>query len=104
MHVVVNKELFADTYVCFLFDHQHTTLSAPSACTAGYIHAYFQNGTLPTPGTTCEPDYFPFQEAAPDEEGDDDDDDDDDEDDELAAASFGSSNSNWMFRRTSMFG
>ncbi|KAK0436829.1 uncharacterized protein EV420DRAFT_1281058 [Desarmillaria tabescens] len=32
----------------------HTSLSASSACTRAYVHAYFQNGTLPGDGTVCE--------------------------------------------------
>ncbi|KAJ7088372.1 Alpha/Beta hydrolase protein [Mycena belliarum] len=31
----------------------HTSLTAPSLCTVGYFRAYFQNGTLPPPGTVC---------------------------------------------------
>jgi pimeloyl-ACP methyl ester carboxylesterase len=32
----------------------HCSLAAPSLCTAKAIHAYFRNGTLPEPGTTCD--------------------------------------------------
>ncbi|KAJ7612713.1 TAP-like protein-domain-containing protein [Roridomyces roridus] len=31
----------------------HTSLVAPSLCTHGALAAYFQNGTLPAPGTVC---------------------------------------------------
>ncbi|KAJ7259819.1 Alpha/Beta hydrolase protein [Mycena rebaudengoi] len=31
----------------------HTSLSAQSLCTYGYFRQYFQNGTLPEPGTVC---------------------------------------------------
>ncbi|KAJ7663541.1 Alpha/Beta hydrolase protein [Mycena rosella] len=31
----------------------HASITAPSLCTAGYFRAYFQNGTLPPPGTVC---------------------------------------------------
>lgn len=40
---------------------QHTSLSAPSRCTARAIQAYFQDGTLPVPGTVCEADFVPFE-------------------------------------------
>ncbi|KAL8716865.1 MAG: hypothetical protein Q9225_005836 [Loekoesia sp. 1 TL-2023] len=33
----------------------HTSLAQPSVCTAKAIRAYFVNGTLPAPGTKCEP-------------------------------------------------
>jgi len=38
----------------------HTTLSAPSLCTAKYIRQYFTDGTLPKPGTICQADLGPF--------------------------------------------
>jgi hypothetical protein len=28
-------------------------MTAPSLCTSKYFRAYFQNGTLPEPGTVC---------------------------------------------------
>ncbi|KIL59088.1 hypothetical protein M378DRAFT_276889 [Amanita muscaria Koide BX008] len=31
----------------------HTSLTAPSTCTAKYVRAYFENGTLPPEGTVC---------------------------------------------------
>ncbi|KAK7466250.1 hypothetical protein VKT23_004978 [Stygiomarasmius scandens] len=31
----------------------HCSYRAPSPCTQMYVRAYFQNGTLPTPGTIC---------------------------------------------------
>ena len=31
--------------------------------TSEYIHAYFQNGSLPADGTTCMPECYPFQEV-----------------------------------------
>lgn len=40
---------------------QHTSLSGFSTCTALAIRAYFQNGTLPTPGTVCETDTRMFE-------------------------------------------
>ncbi|KAF2662918.1 hypothetical protein K491DRAFT_7274 [Lophiostoma macrostomum CBS 122681] len=42
----------------------HTSLAAPSKCTAKYIQAYLNDGTLPPVNTTCEVDLLPFQTAA----------------------------------------
>lgn len=33
----------------------HCSTAQPSLCTAKAIHAYFVNGTLPAPGTVCQP-------------------------------------------------
>ncbi|KAM5533228.1 hypothetical protein V8D89_013093 [Ganoderma adspersum] len=38
----------------------HTSLSAPSVCTAKLVRAYLEEGTLPKEGTVCEPDELPF--------------------------------------------
>nr|GAT60772.1 predicted protein [Mycena chlorophos] len=38
----------------------HTSLTAASTCTHGYMAAYFQNGTLPAAGVVCEPDIALF--------------------------------------------
>ena len=38
----------------------HCTISAPSTCTMRAIQAYFQNGTLPKEGATCEENEVPF--------------------------------------------
>ena len=38
----------------------HTIPATPSLCSARYIRAYFQNGTLPEDGTVCEVDEVPF--------------------------------------------
>lgn len=38
----------------------HTIPATPSLCSAKYIRAYFQNGTLPDDGTVCEVDEVPF--------------------------------------------
>lgn len=35
-------------------------MTAPSTCTVGHIKSYFDNGTLPSPGTVCQPDGEPF--------------------------------------------
>ena len=40
--------------------HGHCSLSAPSACTARHIRAYFEDGTVPKEGAVCEPDELPF--------------------------------------------
>ncbi|KAI1407887.1 alpha/beta-hydrolase [Hypoxylon sp. FL1857] len=60
-----NSQGFPGSVVLVQNSYGHTSLSAASTCTAGYIRAYFQNGTLPKPGTTCEPDYYPFEDAYP---------------------------------------
>ncbi|KAI1765668.1 alpha/beta-hydrolase [Hypoxylon sp. FL1150] len=59
-----NSEGFPGSVVLVQNSYGHTSLSAASSCTAGYIKAYFQNGTLPKPGTTCEPDYYPFEDIS----------------------------------------
>jgi len=38
----------------------HTALNNPSSCIQNYEAAYFNNGTLPPPGTVCQPDQQPF--------------------------------------------
>ena len=38
----------------------HTIPATPSLCSAKYIRAYFQNGTLPADGTVCGVDEVPF--------------------------------------------
>ncbi|KAI1372506.1 alpha/beta-hydrolase [Hypoxylon crocopeplum] len=60
-----NSEGFPGSVILVQNSYGHTSLSAASTCTAGYIRAYFQNGTLPKPGTMCEPDYYPFEEIRP---------------------------------------
>ncbi|RYP41271.1 hypothetical protein DL767_001125 [Monosporascus sp. MG133] len=87
-----NSQGFPGSVVLVQNSYGHTTLSAPSACTAGYINAYFQNGTLPAPGTICEPDYYPFQELKPARR------------DELAAASDSLSKSNWGVQQCDKLG
>ncbi|KAJ7250171.1 Alpha/Beta hydrolase protein [Mycena haematopus] len=42
----------------------HTSLSAPSLCTLGYIREYFVNGVLPPPGIICPVDATLFGPAA----------------------------------------
>ncbi|EKM52549.1 uncharacterized protein PHACADRAFT_126443 [Phanerochaete carnosa HHB-10118-sp] len=41
----------------------HTSLSGFSTCTAIVIKEYFNNGTLPAPGTICQPDFQIFAPA-----------------------------------------
>ncbi|KNG89214.1 hypothetical protein ANOM_002152 [Aspergillus nomiae NRRL 13137] len=41
----------------------HTSIAQPSNCTIRHIQQYFLNGTLPTPGTVCEPNYPLFHKA-----------------------------------------
>ncbi|KAF2099653.1 hypothetical protein NA57DRAFT_38355, partial [Rhizodiscina lignyota] len=43
----------------------HCTLAAYSHCTTAAIRAYFHNGTLPEPGTTCPVVQFPFNTPMP---------------------------------------
>lgn len=46
---------------------QHASIAQPSLCTAKTIRSYFVNGTLPEPGTICEPDVKLFSEETLDE-------------------------------------
>ncbi|KAI0405499.1 hypothetical protein F4802DRAFT_562052 [Xylaria palmicola] len=57
-----NSQGFPGSVILAQNSYGHTSLSAPSSCTASHIHRYFQLGELPKPGTTCEPDYYPFQD------------------------------------------
>lgn len=41
---------------------QHTSLAAPSTCTAKAVRAYFQDGVLPQDGTRCDPELLPFDD------------------------------------------
>ncbi|KAJ7490993.1 Alpha/Beta hydrolase protein [Mycena latifolia] len=38
----------------------HTSVNTHSTCAYGYLRQYFQNGTLPAPGTVCQPDRVLF--------------------------------------------
>ncbi|KAH9922870.1 TAP-like protein-domain-containing protein [Epithele typhae] len=38
----------------------HCTIAAPSLCTAKHVRAYFNDGTMPAEGATCEADVLPF--------------------------------------------
>ncbi|KAL8372187.1 hypothetical protein RB595_001810 [Gaeumannomyces hyphopodioides] len=57
-----NSEGFEGSVVLVQNSYGHTTLAAPSACTAARIRAYFQEGLLPPPGAECEADRQPFGE------------------------------------------
>ncbi|KAJ7474199.1 TAP-like protein-domain-containing protein [Mycena latifolia] len=50
----------------------HASITAPSLCTSTYFRAYFQNGTLPPPGTVCPVDATLFG-AAPNTKRDEED-------------------------------
>ncbi|RFU29511.1 hypothetical protein B7463_g6837, partial [Scytalidium lignicola] len=58
-----NSKRFRDSVILVQNSYGHTSLAAPSSCTASHVRAYFQNGTLPAPGTECEADVSPFQET-----------------------------------------
>ncbi|OTB09810.1 hypothetical protein K445DRAFT_71553 [Daldinia sp. EC12] len=81
-----NSQGFPGSVVLVQNSYGHTSLSAASTCTASYIRAYFQNGTLPKVGTTCEPDYYPFQDISPNYA------------DELSITSHWLSQANWGFQ------
>ncbi|KAE8150285.1 TAP-like protein-domain-containing protein [Aspergillus avenaceus] len=42
----------------------HGTLAHGSACTSRVVRDYWMNGTLPQPGSVCEPDYPPFNQGS----------------------------------------
>ncbi|KAI1343268.1 hypothetical protein F5Y15DRAFT_369532 [Xylariaceae sp. FL0016] len=58
-----NSQGFPGSVVLVQNSYGHTTLSAASTCTAGYIRDYFQRGEVPAPGTSCDPDYYPFEDV-----------------------------------------
>lgn len=43
----------------------HTTSSTPSKCTYEYFQKYMKDASLPPAGTSCDPDYLPFQGKGP---------------------------------------
>ncbi|KAH8812707.1 TAP-like protein-domain-containing protein, partial [Xylogone sp. PMI_703] len=59
-----NADRFKDSVVLVQNSYGHTSLAAPSSCTASHVRAYFQDGILPVPGTKCDADIAPFQEVA----------------------------------------
>ncbi|KAF7340406.1 AB hydrolase-1 domain-containing protein [Mycena venus] len=56
--------LFPDSVVLTQDSPGHMSLVAPSLCTHGALRTYFQNGTLPAPGTVCAVDAELFPGAA----------------------------------------
>ncbi|KAI0909236.1 hypothetical protein F4823DRAFT_563023 [Ustulina deusta] len=80
-----NSRGFPGSVILVQNSYGHTSLAAASTCTANYIRDYFQHGRLPEPGTTCDPDYYPFEEPSPMD------------DDELATALNKLSKANWGF-------
>lgn len=55
-----NSAGFPGSVVLIQNSYGHTSLSAPSVCTAKQVRAYFQNATVPAPDTICQPDTAPF--------------------------------------------
>ncbi|KAF7875269.1 hypothetical protein EAF04_002441 [Stromatinia cepivora] len=55
-----NAQGFPGSIVLTQNSYGHTSLTAPSICTAKIIRAYFQEGALPDRGTVCEVDWVPF--------------------------------------------
>ncbi|KAF1808734.1 alpha/beta-hydrolase [Eremomyces bilateralis CBS 781.70] len=56
------SELFEGSALLKHNGHGHMTIAQPSACTSKHIADYFLAGTLPQPGTVCEPDTPLFHE------------------------------------------
>ncbi|KAK3936109.1 Alpha/Beta hydrolase protein [Diplogelasinospora grovesii] len=52
---------FPGSVVLVQNSYGHTSLAAPSTCTAKHIRGYFQTGQLPSEGAVCEGDLDPFQ-------------------------------------------
>ncbi|KAI3397104.1 hypothetical protein diail_11247 [Diaporthe ilicicola] len=55
-----NSAGFEDSVVLVQNSYGHTSLAAPSVCTAKAVRAYFQTGALPRDGAVCEPETLPF--------------------------------------------
>jgi len=51
-----NSAAFEGSVVLQHNGYGHCSIAQPSLCSAKYIQAYFNNGTLPAPGTICEVD------------------------------------------------
>ncbi|EPE06209.1 alpha beta hydrolase fold family [Ophiostoma piceae UAMH 11346] len=60
-----NSAGFPSSVVLVQQSYGHTSLSAPSTCTAKAIRNYFQHGILPQPDTKCQPNMLPFDLPAP---------------------------------------
>ncbi|KAI0477095.1 TAP-like protein-domain-containing protein [Xylariaceae sp. FL0804] len=57
-----NSAVFPGSRVLVQRSYGHSSLAAPSTCTARVIRAYFQNGTLPDEGAECDQDYELFED------------------------------------------
>ncbi|KAH8887118.1 alpha/beta-hydrolase [Thozetella sp. PMI_491] len=55
-----NSAGFPGSVVLVQNSYGHTSLAAPSTCTARYVREYFQDGKLPPADTVCEADVVPF--------------------------------------------
>ncbi|ODA80107.1 hypothetical protein RJ55_03065 [Drechmeria coniospora] len=62
-----NSALFPSSVVLTQKSYGHCSLAAPSTCTLKLVRAYFQNGTVPSPGTECEQDFDLFELPTPEE-------------------------------------
>ncbi|KAJ4148207.1 hypothetical protein LMH87_002687 [Akanthomyces muscarius] len=51
---------FKGSVVLEVNGYGHSSLGLPSACNLRHVRAYWQNGTVPEPGTVCEVDAPPF--------------------------------------------
>lgn len=60
-----NSAAFPGSAVLVQRSYGHASVAAPSTCTARAIRAYFQNGTLPAPGTQCDQDFELFEDPPP---------------------------------------
>ncbi|RDW92622.1 hypothetical protein BP5796_02016 [Coleophoma crateriformis] len=58
----MNAQGFNGSVVLVQQSYGHTSLTAPSFCTASHIRAYFNDGTVPEPGIECSADIDPFQD------------------------------------------
>ncbi|KAM0224956.1 hypothetical protein ACHAPA_001599 [Fusarium lateritium] len=56
-----NSAKFPSSVVLKQNSYGHCSAAAPSSCSIRYIREYFQNGTLPAPGTECNSDYDLFE-------------------------------------------
>lgn len=56
----VSRELFPGSVVLQQDSEGHVSHATPSLCTAKIVRDYFQTGTLPAPGTVCQPEMKPF--------------------------------------------
>ncbi|KAH8905740.1 hypothetical protein BR93DRAFT_855302, partial [Coniochaeta sp. PMI_546] len=64
-----NSAAFPGSVVLVQDGWGHTSLAAPSRCTARVVRGYFQEGTMPEEGRVCEVDVGPFGEGDVEVEG-----------------------------------